>query len=76
MDTIDLLSIDAKDTPEGDQAFTFIGGTAFGSTEGELRFDDTTKALEGDTDGDGTADFTITLTGVSLADLDAGDFVL
>ncbi len=40
------------------------------------RFNDTSKLLEIDTDGDGTKDMEITLTGVSLSDLDANDFTV
>jgi serralysin len=45
----------------GNQAFNFIGATAFSNVAGQLRYD--AGALQGDIDGNGAADFTITLTG-------------
>ena len=58
--------------------FVFLGSEALGFTGGsnnsEARFNDTTKLLEIDSDGNGTADMEITLTGVALSDLDANDF--
>jgi hypothetical protein len=54
----------------GNEAQAFSGG----SNNSEARFNDTSKLLEIDSDGDGTADMEITLTGVALADLDANDF--
>jgi hypothetical protein len=47
--------------------------TAVGSTQ--ARFDDTTKILSIDLGGDGVADMKIVLSGVNLADLDAGCFL-
>ena len=41
-----------------------------------MRFNDTSKLLEIDTDGDGTKNMEMTLTGVSLSDLDANDFTV
>ncbi|MEO0031409.1 MAG: hypothetical protein RIS94_1167 [Pseudomonadota bacterium] len=75
-DHIDLSAIDADTTADGDQAFNFIGTSAFGSHAGELRYDvvDGKAWLAGDTNGDGTADFTIRLNAVTT--LDATDFVL
>lgn len=77
-DKIHLAKIDADSTKPNDQAFVFIGSKAFTGTEdakkpGELRFE--SNKLEGDMDGDGTADFTIiiTLTGGSLT---VKDFIL
>lgn len=55
--------------------FSFIGASAFSAgSNSEARFDDTTKVLQVDLDGDGTADMEMVLTGVSLADLGAADF--
>jgi Ca2+-binding RTX toxin-like protein len=75
-DVIDLAQIDANFLAAGDQAFTFIGAAAFSSTAGELRYrtDGTDTWLEGDTDGDGLANFEIVLAGAPLPV--AGDFVL
>ncbi|HEY9078478.1 MAG TPA: hypothetical protein VIN96_01860, partial [Magnetovibrio sp.] len=60
--------------------FNWLGAGAFtGSTSGnntEARFDDGTDLLQIDTNGDATVDMEITLTGVSLADLDANDFTV
>lgn len=74
-DRIDLAGIDADGAP-GDQAFTFIGTAAFSQHAGELRYavSGGTATLFGDIDGNGVADFALTLTGV--ASLAAGDFVL
>jgi Ca2+-binding RTX toxin-like protein len=56
--------------------FDFLGANAFsGSGNSEARFDDVTKILSIDSDGNGSADMRITLTGVSLASLSVGDFL-
>ena len=75
-DLIDLSGIDAKPA-SGDQAFDFIGMSAFSSVKGQVRFRQTgvdTTRIQGDINGDGTADFEIELTG--LVTLVAGDFLL
>ncbi|MBX7526625.1 calcium-binding protein [Qipengyuania vesicularis] len=74
-DVIDLSAIDAI-IGGGDDAFTFIGNTAFSGTAGELAFyvDGDATYVAGDTNGDGVADFQIRLEG--QYDLSAGDFVL
>ena len=62
--------------------FAFLGdetqawGSSGAGTNTEARFNDTTKLLEIDTDGSGSADMEITLTGVSLSDLDLNDFTV
>ena len=77
-DKIDLSRIDANSSLAGDQSFNFIGNAAFGSHAGELRAENlagTTWRIEGDTDGDGAADFELML----VADPDpitVGDFML
>lgn len=71
-DKIDLRSIDAKTTLGGNQAFTFIGKTAFVGKAGQLRF--SSGLLEGDTNGDGVADFQVKVAGLSA--LSKGDFHL
>jgi hypothetical protein len=60
----------------GDNAFTFIGTGAFSDTAGELRYVANAEGvtIEGDTDGDGQADFSIDVLGVSS--LKAADFLL
>ena len=67
-DRIDLSAIDANTLVNNNQAFTFIGDTAFvaptgGTTAaqnaGKLRYDSVTNQLQGDTDGDGVANFSL-----------------
>jgi serralysin len=71
-DRIDLRSIDANTNVASDQAFTFIGKTAFHGKAGELRFAD--GIVSGDVNGDRTADFKINVAG--LFTLSKGDFYL
>jgi Ca2+-binding RTX toxin-like protein len=83
-DDIDLGTIDARTTVGGNQAFTFLAskGAAFTGTAGELRWFQQNSAgtandktiIEGDTNGNGVADFQIQLTGLKA--LTAGDFFL
>jgi len=66
-DQIDVSGIDAiSGTIENDE-FNFIGDDAFSGSAGELRFvhDLADGLLEGDVNGDGTADMTIELLGVT-----------
>jgi hypothetical protein len=82
-DLVDLSAIDANTLAGGNQAFSFIGNTAFAGTgaasAGELRFESaggTDWLVQGDTNGDGIADFELFLT-VSDADpITSTDFVL
>lgn len=75
-DRIDLSSIDANTSLASNQAFTFIATQAFHNKAGELRYEvksgDT--LIHGDVNGDGKADFTITID-ASVA-LKIGDFIL
>ena len=73
-DDIDLSSIDAKQGG-GNQAFHFIGTHAFTHHAGELRFTDLGASclVQGDTNGDGRADFDIL---VKAGTLHQGDFLL
>lgn len=75
-DRIDLSKIDADTAAAGDQSFELIGSSAFSGTAGELRVwkarGDTYVA--GDVDGDGSADFRITLVG--KINLTGDDFLL
>ncbi|MBJ7415170.1 MAG: hypothetical protein JHC88_06885 [Niveispirillum sp.] len=66
-DRIDLTAIDANSTTGGDDAFTFIGTAAFSNVAGQLRIQAVGADLQvlGDVNGDGTADFAITLTAVA-----------
>ena len=70
-DKIDLHGIDADTGTGADQAFHFIGSKGFHDVAGELRY--ARHLLQGDVDGNGTADFEIH---VNLAQLVKGDFVL
>jgi Ca2+-binding RTX toxin-like protein len=75
-DDIDLRTLDAKAGVSGNQAFTFIGKQDFHDRKGELHIVDTGPNIrvEGDTNGDGNADFQIMVLGVST--LSKGDFLL
>ncbi|PZR32255.1 MAG: hypothetical protein DI526_17250 [Caulobacter segnis] len=58
-DRIDLSAIDANTALTGDQAFRFIGSTAFSGAAGELRATPAGNGLMtvyGDVDGDGVAE--------------------
>ncbi|HEX2724505.1 MAG TPA: hypothetical protein VHN20_01655, partial [Beijerinckiaceae bacterium] len=64
-DKIDLATIDADtDGTAGNQAFRFIGASAFHGVDGELRF--AGGLLQGDTDGDRIADIEIRVIGALL----------
>ncbi len=56
----------------GSEAVAFTG--AAGGNNTEARFNNTSKLLEIDVDGNGTSDMDITLQGVSLGDLSSADF--
>jgi len=75
-DKIDLSGIDANTGVAGQDAFRFLGTAAFDGAAGALHtvFDaaNNLTVVEGDTNGDGTADFAIALSG-NLT-LGAGDF--
>jgi Ca2+-binding RTX toxin-like protein len=74
-DLIDVATIDANTGAGGNQAFTFIGAAAFSGTAGELRAAGASNTtVYGDTDGNGSADFSILVAGVT--GLTAADFVL
>lgn len=75
-DVIDLAAVDANSAVGGDQAFAFIGNAAFSSKAGELRYTSNgiNTLVQGDTDGDGIADFAIRLDGT--IDLTADMFLL
>ena len=75
-DKVDLRGIDADSGTAGDQAFSFIGTSAFTAAAGQLRyaFDGTDTWLQGDIDGDAVADFEIAFTGNHARV--AGDFYL
>ena len=73
-DRIDVSVMDAIDGG-GDDDFTFIGSDSFHHLAGELRFGTSggNTLVEGDTNGDGIADFAIQLDG--LVTLTSNDFV-
>jgi Ca2+-binding RTX toxin-like protein len=81
IDKIDLSRIDANTHTEGNQAFSWIGSNAFSGTgaasAGELRLfeDGGYQRIEGDTNGDGNADFAIVFQ-LGTAPLVQGDFLL
>jgi Ca2+-binding RTX toxin-like protein len=70
-DKIDLKGIEARSL--GGDHFAFVGNAGFSNHAGELRFDPATHLLQGDIDGDGTADFAIEVHVDSLA---RGDLLL
>jgi Ca2+-binding RTX toxin-like protein len=69
-DLADLHQIDANATKSGNPAFTFIGAAAFGDTAGQLRYDPGSHLLQGDTTGDGVADFEVNFTNKALIESD------
>lgn len=73
---IHLGQVDANTMAGGDQAFSWRGSAAFTGVAGQLRYvqQDGNTYVQGDTDGDGSADLVITLTGT--INLVAGDFTL
>jgi len=75
-DQLDVHSIDADSVTVGQQAFNFVGTAHFSHTAGELRYAvvNGDAFVYGDTDGNGTADFSIQLHGVTS--LAASDFIL
>lgn len=66
-DKIDLSGIDANTKISGDGAFRFIGTAQFSRRAGELRYvaSGGNAIITGDVNGDGVADFNITLNGLS-----------
>jgi Ca2+-binding RTX toxin-like protein len=75
-DKIGLSSIDANIATAKNEAFLFIGQSEFSHKAGQLRVevDNAGSIVTGDINGDGAADFTIYVTGVT--NLAATDFVL
>ena len=74
-DKIDLSAIDANSVLINDQAFIYIGTTAFSAdATGQLRFDVKTSTLYGSTNSDPAPEFAIVLSGVKS--LVAEDFIL
>ena len=75
-DRIDLRQIDASSVFSGNQAFKWIGSHGFNGKASELRYhrEGSVTIVDGDINGDGTADFQIQLNG-KIA-LKATDFLL
>lgn len=75
-DRIDLSGIQAVSGASSDQAFTFIGTGAFTKQAGQLHQTTSggSKIVEGDTNGDGAADFQVALS--NLVSLREADFIL
>ena len=75
-DKIDLSSIDADEGHGRNQAFDFIATNAVSRHAGELRIVASGQGfyVQGDTDGDKKADFSIFVDDVNS--LRAGDFIL
>lgn len=71
-DRIDLRPIDANTNLTGDQGFTYIGSSAFTGKAGQLNL--RYGVISGDVNGDGIADFQISLPNTSV--LSSGDFYL
>ncbi len=72
VDKIDLSAIDANVFADGNQAFKFIASNAVFTDPGQLKFSG--GVVTGDVTGDGIADFSIALTGVTT--LATSDFFL
>ncbi|MHC2017818.1 calcium-binding protein [Methylobacterium sp. CM6247] len=75
-DRIDLSAIDANGAQDGNQSFDFVGTDAFSGEAGELRmkFGGGNTLIQGDTNGDGGADFAVLLKGHHV--LDSGSFIV
>ncbi|QLA20092.1 beta strand repeat-containing protein [Desulfolutivibrio sulfoxidireducens] len=71
-DKINLSAIDARTNVSGNQAFTYIGSSAFTGVSGQLAYSG--GVLSGDVNGDRTADFQIRLSNTPT--LTASSFVL
>ena len=77
-DKIDLSRIDAI-TGGADDAFSFIGAGAFTNVAGQLRYTAVSASnfiVEGDVNGDGIADFTLSVTTTPATPPLATDFIL
>jgi VCBS repeat-containing protein len=77
-DKFDLTWIDANSNAAGNQAFTWIGSSAFSNVAGQLRAFQSGGGwiVQGDTDGNGVADLVIAVTTSGGAPLVQGDFLL
>ena len=79
-DVIDLSRIDAvSSSPNSNELFSFVGSNAFSNTAGELRAVNISGAawlIQGDVNGDGIADFELSLTVTDADPITSGDFFL
>ncbi|MDP9421702.1 MAG: cadherin domain-containing protein [Pseudomonadota bacterium] len=75
-DRISVTGVDANMNAAGDQAFSFIGNSAFTGSAGQLRYEQSNgdTFVMGDVNGDGVADFAIQVVG--LINFSSGDFLL
>jgi Ca2+-binding RTX toxin-like protein len=73
-DKINLSAIDANSNLANNQAFTFIGSNDFTKVAGQLMYQPHNEGIFGDVDGDGSADFSIIVTGSPT--LTASSFIL
>jgi Ca2+-binding RTX toxin-like protein len=73
-DIIDLAGVDANTVLAGNQAFVFIGAGNFTGVAGQLRYSAVDGLLQGDTNGDAVADFSLELA--NRPALLAGDIIL
>jgi hypothetical protein len=65
-DVLDFGAIDANERVSGNQGFTNIGSGSFTKVAGQLRIynDGANTFIAGDVNGDGVADFSVTVTGL------------
>jgi serralysin len=78
-ETLDLAQIDAIAGTPGNDAFLFIGSDPFHSIAGELRAAvqiGSTWVVQGDTDGNGAADFEFYVTVTDANPINSADFIL
>ncbi|HYD25618.1 MAG TPA: M10 family metallopeptidase C-terminal domain-containing protein [Croceibacterium sp.] len=78
-DVIDLSAIDAKTGSGGNDAFSFIGSSAFGNAAGELRATLQSPGVwlvQGDINGDSTADLVISVRIADAHSLTSNDFIV
>lgn len=76
-DRLSFSSIDARAGTSSNDSFKFIGSGDFSHKAGELRYEthDRYTLVQGDTNGDGIADFSVSLDGY-MGSLKSADFVL
>lgn len=77
-DKIDLTAIDANPATATNDAFAWIGTGAFTGQAGELRGSAAGNVwtIQGDTDGNGVADFQLVVTVADSHAIGSGDFFL